>query len=746
MTRLRSVFFTRAWGLVLVMLAIFTLAACNPLNGDSANKDKHPDPGTPPAASNGNPTDDAPSNNDNPGVPDAGDSGTGVTLSPLASALKLNAVAGCDDFKARLTETLYKTFTTQYGVITRGGVVGQPGPMPVPTDSSSASPSAPDGVSGTNNQEVGVDEADLVKTDASGNFYILHNNLLLIERGFPPASLAEAGRLDLTVNGSKMFLDEAAGRLVIFAREALIYLQDSIGGAGMIMPGMPKSEIIFVDVRDITRPTITKRIVVDSYFGESRNIGTRVHMVNRFPTPVPPVLQEAEFQALLQEYDLARSRSMPSDTPDPTVSALEQKIHDAIVAAVQAVAINDLLPHVLVDVNGTQTLEPLLTCADISIPQVTPSNGLQVLSSFDTDGANLQSVAITGDAWQVYVSANYFYLAQNSGSWWWPNSANDLPHTVIHKFAISNAAPVYVATGVVDGWSRDQFSFSEHNAFLRVVTHYSYFDPVALSNDMTNHLFVLEDDLQGNLVVAGAVRDFGKREDVYSSRFVNDKGYVVTFRRIDPLFTFDLSDPHHPVLKGEVAITGFSSYMHPLGDSHLLTIGRSGTATGAANAVQLQIFDVSDLAAPKLSFSLVPVTGDGGYSWSEAMYDHLAFTYYEPQKLLIIPLTYYNGIKASTFNGFALFRVDAQQGITDLGRIDHADLAYQALCKNSDPATTNYQYNCTRGGYVYYANARRSIVMTSGPDTWAYTLSGIGLKANDVDALKEPAAGAIIFP
>ena len=692
------------------------------------------------------------SNTPDPGTSSPENPNPGGVVNPLASALKLGALAGCDDFKLRLTETLYKQFTSGYGVISGGGMGGGdvvlgPSPTPAPNSDGVATESgSPDGVSGTNNQEAGVNEADLVKTDAAGNLYILHGHYLLIEQGFPPTAVSEAGRLDLQITGHRMFFNETAKQLVIFGQSAIIYLQDSLSLGGAIVPGMPKSEIIFVDVADITQPVITKRMILDSYFAKSRRIDNRIHMVNRFPTPVPEPLKAVDFQLLLQEYFSLRYTRPSTDTPDPKIAELEQKIHDTVAAAVQAADVDALLPHVVVDDGSTQTVQALLSCDQVTGPQVTTSNGMQVLSSMDTDGANLASVAVTGNAWQVYASAQHFYLAQTSGGWWWPASANRQPHTVIHKFAISNGAPGYVATGVVDGWSQNQFNFSEFNGFLRVATNSSYFNPEQLSTELSNNVFVLEDDGLGNLTVAGEVRGFGKNERMFSSRFVGNRGFVVTFRRIDPLFAFDLSDPKNPRLAGEVEIPGFSTYMHPLGSDHLLTIGRSGTATGVTNGVQLQIFDVSDLAAPRLAFSHTPVTGDAGYSWSEAMYNHLAFTYYGPKKLLIIPLTAYTGLQASAFNGFALFGVDTAAGFADLGRIDHGDLAFEAICSADGQNVPDAGSSCANGYYIYAANARRSVVMTDGPDTWAYTISGVGLKVNNVDALQSGAASRVIFP
>ena len=84
-------------------------------------------------------------------------------------------------------------------------------------------------------------------------------------------------------------------------------------------------------------------------------------------------------------------------------------------------------------------------------------------------------------------------------------------------------------------------------------------------------------------------------ERVQNARFVGKRGYVVTFRQVDPLFTFDLRTPSEPILEGEQKIPGFSNYMHPIGETHLLTVGPAGDDGGLSGEWQAQLFDVSDL-------------------------------------------------------------------------------------------------------------------------------------------------------
>src|SRR3990172_9189754 len=338
------------------------------------------------------------------------------------------------------------------------------------------------------------------------------------------------------------------------------------------------------------------------------------------------------------------------------------------------------------------------------------------------------------NAWLMYATQEHLYVSQTSGGWWW--SPDQAEQTAIYKFEISEAKPVYLATGSIDGWVKDQFSFSEYEGFLRVATTEDRFDGEINQWRSKNHLFVLEDTHEGTLIVTGAVRDVAPDERIFAMRFLEDRGFMVTFRVVDPLLAFDLSDPAHPVLVGELEIPGFSTYIHSIDHDHLLTVGSDG-----AN-LQLQTFDVTDLSTPTL---LHQYTVPGTFSYSEAQYDHLAFNYYAPRKLLVIPLVTVDESGGTYFSGMAAYRVSLTDGFTELGRVDHADLAHQAYCSDIPPEETWRAESCEQGWYLWGAAPRRSVIMTSGEATYLYSISAIGVKATPVDA-PGTVLGSVLFP
>jgi uncharacterized secreted protein with C-terminal beta-propeller domain len=267
------------------------------------------------------------------------------------------------------------------------------------------------------------------------------------------------------------------------------------------------------------------------------------------------------------------------------------------------------------------------------------------------------------------MSPESLYLA-SSNSWAWiepvqgvalPQS-NPEPWTALHKFAIANGAgpPLYRGSGMVTGWLNNQFSMGEYNGYLRIGTTRGGW----WGEGISNRLAVLAEQ-DGTLVEKGRIEGLGQGEKIYSMRFDRNRGYMVTFRQTDPLFTFDLSDPQNPKKAGEIKVNGFATYIHLVGqdNTRLLTVGRSADATGRVTGNKLQLFDVTDLAAPTLLGE-----SDLGAGWSEALYEHHAFLYYEPLGILAIPYYSYGSAAALYSSGLRVFSVN-DSGISLKGTV-----------------------------------------------------------------------------
>jgi len=291
-------------------------------------------------------------------------------------------------------------------------------------------------------------------------------------------------------------------------------------------------------------------------------------------------------------------------------------------------------------------------------------------------------------------------------------------HTYLFKFDTdSDPRHVrYVAGGGVPGQLVNSFALDDEGGHLRVASTRRTWLGWQLKA-MSNSVFVLRAS-GDRLSRVGEVDDLAHNERIYSARFEGPRGFLVTFRNVDPLFTLDVSNPTNPRVVGELKIPGFSTYLHPLGRDHLLTIGRD--TTGA----QLQIFNVADFANPALQHRYVLGTAS---SSSEAEYDHKAFTYFQSRGLLSIPLSDWSTARRNRFtSSLTIVRATPESGIVPLGAVEHADLV---------------QGTDARGYWGWTPQVRRGVMM----DDYVYSISYGGMKVNDVRNLSRSIA-TIVFP
>ena len=251
--------------------------------------------------------------------------------------------------------------------------------------------------------------------------------------------------------------------------------------------------------------------------------------------------------------------------------------------------------------------------------------------------------------------------------------------TVIHKIAIDRGEIDYKAKGEVLGYLLNQFSLDEFDDNLRVATTIELW--TTRGSKQYNNVFVLDEDME----VIGKLEEIAQDERIYSTRFIGDRLYMVTFKRIDPLFVIDLSDPEDPEILGELKIPGYSDYLHPYDEDHIIGIGKetSDNEWGGISikGVKVALFDVSDVNKPKVIDSYE--IGEAGTD-SEALQEHKAFLFDKEKNILVIPIREVKGeqkydpqygyYRQKVWQGAYVFGLTPEDGIELKGRVSHSEL------------------------------------------------------------------------
>ncbi len=607
---------------------------------------------------------------------------------PMQS-VSLQALSSCGDLQAYLVKVAVETLIEQryswrYLLPWSGGAEDGRTPSDVPSDYST-----------TNNQEQDVDEMDIVKTNGT-HLYAVGDHSLHVLRSWP----AEA----TTKLASVATQDHARG-LFLRGNRVLVASQQWIWG-GYYRSGSDVTRFELLDVSDPEVPKVLRSVDVGGWLVDARLIDGDLYAVIRSHTEFPEKLWELVWNDEIGLPDL------PWDATEEErerILAEARAILTPLVADILAeTPIDTMLPQMrdFTPDDPDAPARPLLDCGSLYRP-AHPSSWaiLSVLHLDLDDDGPVTAVGLLADGWTVYASAASLYVAQSSDWWWWGWRPPDMT-TAVHKFTLDPAAPApvsYAASGEVDGWILDQFALSEHDGFLRIATtEFDWWWGTTSDEDQASSVHVLSDNGAGKLDVVGHVGGLGPGERIFAVRFLGDKGYVVTFEQIDPLYTIDLSEPTQPTVVGELEVTGFSSYLHPIGNDWLLAVGMEADVDGRVVGLAVSVFDVRDFANPKLAHRYLIEDDENSWSWSEALSDHHAFTYH--RDVLSIPA--YIGGGEDRFSGLIVMSVDPEIGIFELGRVDHRGL----------------------GDSKYQPWMRRSVYIEDA----LYSLSSAGVKVNSL--------------
>lgn len=608
-----------------------------------------------------------------------------------AAAPALRRFASCNALRAHMRGQA-RRIVGPYGLPVAAGSLpvadlaraGTPEAMPA-----AAPGGAAPAYSGTNLQEAGVDEPDMVKTDGS-RLYALSGQVLRVVdvTGDAPRLL---GSIDLSRLGAeRLFLVD--GRVIVLGGT-----WDMVGRARaaapavaaemsmMPAPGAARTTVAEIDVTDPARMRVLTMIRAQGHLVAARGADGTLRVVVASAPEVPGIVSPV------------RGGS--------TEVRIAQAVNRRAVARTRA---GDWLPRLTVRRPGAAaaTTRVAVGCRGVSRPRAFSGLGMVTVLTIRVGEALAvsDSDAILTDAEVVYASAGSLYVTTPR----WVDPASDTggaaPRgtTLVHRLDTSAAGrTAYRSSGAVRGYPLNQFAMSEHRGDLRIATTEQpgwWGDGERASQSFVTVL----SERGGRLVRRGRVGGLGRGERIYSVRFMGDRGYVVTFRQTDPLYALDLSDPAEPRVTGELKINGYSSHLEPVDETLLIGIGQDATAQGRTLGTQVSLFDVSDPATPRRIAQRR--LGEG---WSEAESDHHAVLYWPASDLLVIPLQTWGDERGrGAFSGAVTLRVTRDGGIGEPGRVSHGPDA----------------------GAV-----RRSVVVGDA----LYTVSDSGVKASALDGLAD---------
>ena len=494
----------------------------------------------------------------------------------------------------------------------------------------------------TNVQEAGIDEPDFIKTNGKIIAVLQDNILNIIDTESSSSQPLSSLRLDGLGWGSEMFL--AGERVWVMAQTDLYSLSPLT--ARMIPEGNwePHTTIVEIDITDPTQPIQVASMVI-----EGRYVNARV--VN----------------------DIARIvvSSPPSDLPfvTPQGPSAEEIALATNKQAIVGTTIENWVPSYVYESNeGNVEKGQLVDCKQVSHPS--KFSGFTSLSVLDVDlTSDMKPPAATSvltDGETVYASPENLYI-----------STTDYPETVpfgeenfqnleeeystsIHQFTMKTGEKTeYKASIDVKGHLLNQFAMSEHNGNLRVATTTG--TPWGFDESNESVVTVIEIRDEG-LIEVGQVGGMGKGERIFAVRFIGNLGYVVTFRQTDPFYTLDLTDPKTPKVRGELKITGYSGYLHPIEENLILGIGQEATEEGVTTGTKAALYDVEDLDDPKVISIWSPGSGRSSAEW-----DHHAFLWWPPESIAVLPIRDWKNYEAEV----VMLKVK-DGALQEFGRIFHS--------------------------------------------------------------------------
>ncbi|MFA5055368.1 MAG: beta-propeller domain-containing protein [Dehalococcoidia bacterium] len=515
-------------------------------------------------------------------------------------------------------------------------------PAPVWEEKDYSSQTSGDGynrVSGTNVQVIGIDEPDIVKTDGMNIFfsreefyYYYYEYESIAGTDIMPPEMNSGIQIvaaNPPINMSVLSEIDRNGDLLLYEDTLAVFTWDGIYGYDVSDPQNPVSKW------EITLDDYTSVVAARLYQGKIYLV-TQTWVYAYDPLPIRPM--EVNGQSVELKYTDIYYPVMPVDT-DSTLNAMvfdmgSGNLEDTVsfVGASYSSTVYMSGSAIYIGYSYWEDETPFVIdfCRE-RLQGIVPDSVIARINLLDTydisDAAKMTEIGVIFEEYLSSLSGDEMAQVQdnigNAMDDYFAEHMRELEGTGILKISLDSLD--VTAAGGVPGTLLNQFSMDEYDGYLRVATTVGGmfgFSGFWVSGGSANDIYVLDGDLN----IVGSVMDLGLTEQIYSARFIGDKGYIVTYRQVDPFYVLDLSDPTNPQLKGELKIPGYSSYMHPISGDRMLGIGEEDWQ------VKISLFDVQN---PEQPAELGKYILDD--YWSDVLSTHHAFLLDEAHEIFFLP-------------------------------------------------------------------------------------------------------------
>lgn len=487
----------------------------------------------------------------------------------------------------------------------------------------------------TNTQVQGVDEADIVKTDGTYIYYLTNEKLTIIntENASQMKEMSTI-KFDETFTPEEIFLNNDK-IIVIGKRYEYDKTERKIGiDEDFLYPNyMDKTytSAKLYNVKDKTNPTLERTVEVEGDYLTARMIGSNVYIASN---------KYMYYAYICNTY---KSTELNED---------------------------DFKPHYLDTATSNETKSINFDCI-YYIPEFEDTNYLNIVAFNITNNqeANVESYLGAGE--EIYASKENLYVTKTKYDYERKNKTSIT--TEIYKFNLNNANCTFAKAGDVPGSVLNQFLMDECNGYFRIATT----DSTSWNSESnTNNLYVLNE----NLETIGKIEGLAKGERIYSVRFMGNRAYMVTFVETDPLFVIDLSNPTTPTVLGELKIPGYSKYLHPYDETHLIGIGEDTEVVNygygdrvVTNGMKMAMFDVTDPNNPQELYNVK--IGEKG-TYSELLYNHKALLFSKEKNIIAFPISITDNDYKVTFQGAIVYGVSLEKGFELKTKISNSATDY----------------------------------------------------------------------